>query len=57
MEVFVEPQDWDEKTGPKPVEQLSISVTHLLDGEEVTSRAALRSTNEECKMFHFARGS
>lgn len=53
MEIFVEPETWDKKMGPKPVEQLSVSVKHLLDGEEVRSRAALRSVEQECKIFHY----
>lgn len=54
MEVFVEPEVWDEKMGPKPVEQLSVSVKHLLDGEKVRSRAALRSVEQKCKISPFS---
>jgi hypothetical protein len=52
MEVFVEPEAWDEEMGAKPVEQLSVSVKHLLDGEEVRSRVALRSVEQKCEIFH-----
>ena len=53
LDVFVRPAEWNGE-GERPLTQLVVELSHMLDGEPAKALEVLRSTTQKCMLRPFS---